>query len=145
MKNEVVAKAEVIVAKKASGGNDGHCVVTTIDENGYPVPSTVYVAKADGIRRFIFGAVLDSDRVKRIKKCNRTCVCVNSDEYHMAFVGTMEVLADPQSKLDAWNVRFEEYFSGSDDPNFCALRFTTERYSLYLSDEDEDTGIFPKE
>ena len=146
MNQEIIAKAEAAIAKRALIANEGYCTVTTIDENGYPTSSTISASKADGIRRLVFGSTLNSDRVNRIKKCDRACVCINSGEYHVSLVGTIEVLTDPQAKQEAWYDWLKEYFSGADDPNFCALRFTTERYNLYFMDgEMEDAGILPKE
>ena len=152
MNQKIIAKAEAAIAKRAlvpnegSCANEGYCTVTTIDENGYPTSSTITASKADGIRRLVFGSTLNSDRVNRIKKCNRACVCINSDEYHVSLVGTIEILTDPQSKQDAWYDWLKEYYSGADDPDFCALRFTTERYNLYFIDgEMEDSGTLPKE
>jgi len=141
MKHELIEKAAAIIMEKAGRKVDEHCAVTTIDENGYPVSSTMSISKADGVRWLTFASCLDSDRVRRIKKCNRACICLNSAGYHISLVGTIEILTDPQAKRDAWHDE-----SGSDDPKFCALRFTTERYNLYFSENDEgDAGVLSKE
>jgi len=146
MKNEVIAKAEALIAEKTGAENAGYCALATIDEKGFPTISTISVSKADGIRWLTFGSALDSDRVKRIKKCNYGCVCFNSAEYHISLVGTIEVLSDPQAKQDSWYEGLEYHFSGADDPNFCVLRFTTERYNLFfIDDESADAGLLPKE
>ena len=145
MKNEVVARAEAIIAKKEGTGNDGYCAVITIDENGYPMSSTVSVSKADGIRWLTLGTELGSGKVSRISKCNRVCVCFNSAEYHISLVGTVEVQTDPQAKQNAWYDKLKHHFSGVDDPNYCVLRFTTERYSIFFTDGEADAGVLPKE
>ena len=145
MKHELVARAEAIVAKKASAGNDGYCAVTAIDENGYPSSSTISISKADGIRWLTFATELDSNRVKRMKKCDRVCVCINSAEYHISLVGTVEIITDRQAKLDAWYDGLEAFYSGVDDSNFCVLHFTTERYNLYFTSGETGSGVLSKE
>ena len=148
MKNEAIAKAEAVIVKKTVGWNEnsGYCAVTAIDENGYPTTSTISVLKADGIRRLVFGATLSSDRTKRIKNCNRVCVCFNSDDYHISLVGTIEIVTDPQAKRDAWVEGLKEYYSGADDLDFAAMHFTTERYNLFFIDGGSaDAGVLSKE
>ena len=145
MKNEVIARAEAIIEKKQCAGNEGYCAVITIDENGYPMSSTVSISKADGIRWLTLGTELGSGKVSRIKKCSKVCLCFNSAEYHISLVGTVEVQTDPQAKQDAWYDELKFHFSGADDPNFCVLRFTTERYSMFFTDGEVDAGTLPKE
>ena len=148
MKNEVVAKAEAVIAKKTAGWEEdsGYCAFTVIDENGYPTTSTISPLKANGIRRLTFGVSLSSDRAKRVQRCNRVCVCFNSDVYHISLVGTVEISTDPQAKRDAWIDGLEEYYSGADDPDFAAMHFTAERYNLFFIDgESADAGAFSKE
>jgi len=148
MKNEVVAKAEAVIAKKTAGWKAGnwYCAFTVIDENGYPTTSTISPLKSDGIRWLVFGASLSSDRVKRVKECNRVCVCFNSNDHHISLVGTVEITTDPQAKRDAWVDELADYYSGADDPDFAVMRFTTERYNLFfIDDESEDAGVLPKE
>ena len=142
-KEEVIAKAEEIINSKTGyigGGMEGYAALALIDENGYPTASTLTIAKADGIKWLTFCTALDDNKAKRIAKCNRACVCINSSEYNITLVGTIAVLTDPETKHDHWLPIMEEtpHWSGPDDPNYCVLRFTTERYNLFVGYESAE-------
>ena len=131
MSEKVIKRAgEVIAAKTAE--TDGYATLALIDENGYPTASTVSTVKADGINWLAFCASLDDNKANRIRKCNRASVCINSNEYNITLVGTMEILTDSEIKKEMWREGFENHWSGSDDPNYCVLRFSTERYNLFV-------------
>jgi hypothetical protein len=59
-------------------------------------------------------------------------VCINSSEYNITLVGTVEILVDQDTKKENWFPVMEGMWSGFDDPNYCVLRFTTERYNLFI-------------
>jgi general stress protein 26 len=114
----------------------GYATLTLIDENDYPTASTMTIAKADGIKWLTFCTSLNRDSVKRINKCNRASVCINSSEYNITLVGAVEVLTDSETKKDMWFSPMEHHWSGYDDPEYCVLRFQTERYSLFIGYEE---------
>lgn len=137
MDHDVIKKAEEIINAKTGyigGGMEGYAALSLIDENGYPTASTLTIAKADGINWITFCTSLGRDYVKRIKKCECASVCINSSEYNITLVGTIEVLTDIETKKDNWMPIMDNggHWSGPDDPEFCVLRFTTERYSLFV-------------
>ena len=139
MSKEIISKAEAIINAKTGyigGGMEGYAALALIDENGYPTASTLTIAKADGINWLTFCTSLSRDSVKRIKACNRASVCINSSEYNITLVGTVEVLTDTETKKDNWFAPMEGQWSGFDAPEFCVLRFTTERYSLFVGYEE---------
>lgn len=138
MHQELVKKAGEIIEKNTGAGT--YCVLALIDLDGYPAASTITASKADGIKWITFCTGLGSTRVKRICQCNRASVCFNSDEYNITLVGTMEVLTDPRIKKEMWYGGLSNHFSGPEDPDYCVLRFNTERYSL-LVDWKEARGI----
>ncbi|GHU96474.1 hypothetical protein FACS1894208_11130 [Clostridia bacterium] len=41
-------------------------------------------------------------------------------------------MTDLAVKQEMWYDGLEEHFSGADDPNFCVLRFVTNRYNLLV-------------
>ena len=138
MSELTIAKAEKTIASKTDyvgGGMGGYAALALIDENGYPTASTLTIAKADGIKWITFATSLDSDKAKRIEKCNRASVCINSSEYNISLVGTIEVLTDDESKRANWLPPMSEMWSGHDDPGFCVLRFKTERYNFFFADD----------
>lgn len=138
MKQEVISKAEEIIHSKAGFkdklGMEGYVTIALIDENGYPTASTYVIIKADGIKWLTFGTGSDRDIVKRINKNNRGSVCINSTDFNITLVGTFEILTDPIIKKEMWipNSAMDNHWNGPDDPQFCLLRFTTERYNLFV-------------
>ena len=74
MNQEIIARAGEVIQAKANyigGGMEGHCVLSLIDENGYPTASTVTISKADGIKWITFLDGVGSNKSNRIAKCNR--------------------------------------------------------------------------
>ena len=140
MNQEIITRAEEIIAGRCGGGNEGHCVLALIDKDGYPTTSTISASKADGIRWITFCTGLGSNKTDRIGKCDRASVCFSSAEYNITLVGTIEILTDADIKKEMWYGGLENHFSGPGDPGYCVLRFKTERYNL-LVDWKEAAGV----
>jgi general stress protein 26 len=111
-----------------------------IDIDGYPTAATISPSKIDGIRRITFCTGINSNWAKRIAKCTRASVCFNSgtEQYNITLVGDIEVATDLAVKKEMWFDGMGYYFKGPEDPNFCALQFTTRRYSLMLNEHDSN-------
>ena len=136
-KDEVIAKAGEIVEKstvhQSPKGIEPYCALALIDANGYPTASTITPVKADGIKWITFCAGLRGNKAKRIEKCNRASVCFNTNgAYNITLVGTVEILTDPAIKQEMWYEGLENHFKGMDDPDYCILRFHTQRYNLFF-------------
>lgn len=142
MHEEIIKRAGEIVAKNT--GADTYCTMALMDLDGYVTASTITASKADGIRWVTFCTGLGSDRTKRIEKCNKASICFNAPDYNITLVGTMEVVTDPQVKKEMWYRGLSNHFAGSEDPNYCVLRFTTKRYNL-LVDWKEAKGTLETE
>ncbi|MBP7175847.1 MAG: pyridoxamine 5'-phosphate oxidase family protein [Thermoclostridium sp.] len=138
MHEEIIARAGEIVARNT--GEFSYCVLALIDLDGYPTASTISASKTDGIRWVTFCTGLGSTRTKRIDKCNHASVCFNGPDYNITLVGTMEVITDPNVKKEMWYAGLKSHFSGPEDPNYCVLRFNTQRYNL-LVDWKEARGM----
>ena len=135
MNEKTIAKAAEIVENLA-GKDEGFCTLALIDESGFPTASTVSIIKADGINQLMFGVSLDDNKAHRVQACNRASVCINSGEYNITLVGTAEILTGAASKEALWQPWFSEIWPGGvTDPDFCVLRFSTLRYSLWLGEE----------
>ena len=139
MTNEIINRAGEIVAKKTGGGNEGYCTLSLMDENGFPTASTISASKADGINWITFCTGIGSNKAERIKKCNRASVCFSSIDHNITLVGKIEILTDLETKKEMWYNGLNHHFSGPEDPNYCVLRFKTERYNL-LVDWKEAVG-----
>jgi len=143
MNEAVIAKANEIVNAKANfigGGMEGYVSLAQINENGFPVITTISIAKADGIKWLTFVPGSERNSVKRARQCNRACVCINAEHYHISLVGTMEVLTDAESKKENWMEPFKAYWEGPETAGYCVLRFTTESYTIYLIDSEFEGG-----
>jgi len=138
MNQEIIARTAAIINAKTDfvgDGMEGHCVLALMDENGYPTASTITISKADGIQWLTFLSGLGDNKATRITKYNRGCVCLSTSEYNITLVGTLEILTDLETKKAMWQEPIKEYFSGPEDPEFCVLRFHTESYNLFFSDD----------
>ena len=137
MNKEAIVRADEVIMSKTDyvgGGMEGYAALSLIDEDGYPSTSTLTISKADGIKWLTFLTGLDSNKAKRIAKCDRASVCVNSAQYNISLVGTVEVLTDPATKKEMWQEPLGHMFSGPDDPQYCVIKFTTKRYSIFFDD-----------
>lgn len=130
MNQEIISKAADIVEKNV--GETTYCALGLIDSDGYPTVSTISAAKADGINSIMFCTGLTAHKIDRIGKCNKASVCVNSMEYNITLVGTIEVITNPAVKKEIWYDGLDHNFSGYDDPNYCVLKFKTEKYNLFV-------------
>ena len=137
MNEEIITRAEKILANRTIKEH-GCCVLALIDIDGYPTAATISPSRIDGIKRITFCTGTGSNWAKRIEKCNRASVCFNSEteQYNITLVGTIEVLTDLATKKEMWYDGMGYYFKGPEDPNFCVLRFKTQRYSLMLNEHD---------
>ncbi len=138
MNQEIIARAGEIVEKNT--GEDSYCVLALIDLDGYPTASTITASKAEGIKWLTFCTGLGSIRIDRINKCNRGSVCFNADDYNVTLVGTIEIITDLDVKKEMWYEGLINHFNGPEDPNYCVLRFNTQRYNL-LVDWTEARGV----
>lgn len=145
MHEEIIKKAGEIIrentAESSPDGSDAYCVLALIDQNGYPTASTITAAKAEGIRRITFCTGLGSNKTKRIDGCSRASVCFNTGGgYNITLVGTVETVTDAAVKQEMWYDGLKNHFSGPEDPNYCVLRFQTQRYNLMV-DWKEAEGV----
>jgi general stress protein 26 len=130
MNQGIIIKAGDIIEKNTGMGT--YCALALIDLDGYPTASTITASKANGINWIAFCTGLGGTRTNRIKKCNCASVCFNADDYNITLVGTMEILTDPDVKKEMWYEGLANHFNGPEDPNYCVLRFKTERYNLLV-------------
>ncbi|MDR1209058.1 MAG: pyridoxamine 5'-phosphate oxidase family protein [Clostridiales bacterium] len=129
MNEDIIARASGIISRNI--GDSGYCALALIDGDGYPHASTISPAKTSGIRVIHFCTGFGA-RTAKIGDRAKASVCFNSPEYNVTLDGTIEIVTDPAVKRDAWYDAMSAHFSGPEDPGYCVLRFTTERYSLFV-------------
>ena len=144
MNQEFIKKAELIIAER-TGKNftpdkDPYCVLALLDHEGNPTGSTLTAADAKGIKELYFSTSLSSRKVERIHQSNRASVCFSGMDYNITLVGTIEICIGAQLKKEMWYDPLSHHFSGPEDPEYCVLKFTTERYS-FLIDWQEVQGM----
>jgi len=132
MRDRIIARAGEIVAQRMGVGNRGFCTLALVDEDGYPAMTTISISKADGIKWLTFCTSLRANSVLCVRRSCKAGVCVNSEGYHIALSGTIEVLTDAKVKREMWYADLSQNFKGYDDPDYCVLRFTTESYNLLI-------------
>jgi general stress protein 26 len=137
MNQEIITRASELINSKTGYVWEGYASLSLIDENGYPSAATFAIVKADGINWLTFATRPSRAYAKRISKNNKACVCVNSGEYNINLVGTVEALTDIEIKKDMWipNTAMEQLWSGAGDPDLLILRFKTERYSIWFKED----------
>lgn len=131
MNEEIIGKAAKIIAE------DRFCTLALIDTDDYPTASAITVSQNDGIRWLTFGTGLNSLKIPRIEHSDHASVCFFSLDpfYNITLIGTIEILTDPGIKKEMWYDGLECDFIGPDDPNYCVLRFTTERFKIRINEE----------
>jgi len=143
MNKEIIAKAaEIIESGAIQGGKNWEsywergqvCILSLIDEQGFPTASVITPSKADGINWLTFGSAKDGNSMKRSLANPRASLCFGSPEYSINLVGEIEVITDNAIKNDMWYEGLTMHFTGPDDPSYCVLRFTTKRYKLFVGD-----------
>ena len=132
MRERMLSRAGEIIAQRMGGGHNSFCTLALVDEDGYPAMTTISISKAEGIRWLTFCTSLRANSVLRARRSCKAGVCLNSQGYHIALNGTIEVLTDAKTKREMWYPGLEQIFSGPDDPDYCVLRFETERYNLLI-------------
>ena len=67
-------------------------------------------------------------------------MCINSPKFNITLVGTLEIMTDPEIKKEMWQEPLGDIYSGPDDPEYCVIRFTTERYNIFFDDGESAEG-----
>ena len=141
-----IAKAsEIIKERTASGGysenKNQYCVLAQEDMYGRMTAAVITPSKSDGIRQLTFCSGIGGNSAKRAARDNRAAVCFASEEYSITLRGKLEILTDAASKQENWYAGLENHFSGADDPNYCVLRFTTEKYKLFVDCKETEGAL----
>ncbi|MCL2530814.1 MAG: pyridoxamine 5'-phosphate oxidase family protein [Oscillospiraceae bacterium] len=134
---DVINRASELINAKTGYVWEGYAALSLIDENGYPCAATFAIVKADGINWLTFATRISRGYAERISQNNKACVCINSSEYNINLVGTVQACTDITTKQDMWipNTAMEQLWDGPDDPDLLILRFHTERYSLWFKED----------
>ena len=125
--------AEIFSAKRIDG------VLSLIDLDGYPTSSAKSGLKNDGINWLIFAT--GGHHKKRIERCNYASFCHFSQKHNITLIGKINIISDLEIKKEMWHKDFEEFWTGPEDENYCILKFVTERYTIWIGDEEVEGKI----
>jgi len=117
--------------------------VGVIDENGFPSVSTIMPVNTESIFETFFATGLGSNKVKRLQKNTRASVCYHIGGNNITLVGTAEILTDQATKSKCWHKDgLAAHFPGGEtDPDYCIIKITTKRVSLWVDNEDAQFTI----
>ena len=134
MDSKIVQKANQML-KKAPTVHLG-----VVDESGYPVVMAMSIINPESISEIYLSTNLDSNKSKSLQKNNKASVCYSTNENNITLVGEAEILTDQETKSKCWQNWFIEIYQGGEtDPNYCIIKFTTKRASLFI---DHDASEF---
>jgi len=110
-----------------------------IDENGYPSVSAISLSCPKNISELSFTTTMDSNKVKRLQKNNKASINCYTSMSNITLVGECEIFSDQETKGKYWQDWVaggaDVYPGGVSDPNYCFVRFTTKRVSLWIDEE----------
>ena len=110
-----------------------------IDENGCPSASAVSLINPENISELYFTTTMDSNKAKRLQKNNKVGINCCTNMNTITLVGEAEIFSDQETKSKYWQnwveLGADVYPDGVSDPNYCFIRFTTKRVSLWIDEE----------
>lgn len=114
-----------------------------IDENGCPHISAVSPINPENIFEVYFATGIDGNKAKRLIKDKRASVCFGVDCHNITLVGEAEIRTDQEIKNRLWLLDWMPHvFPGREtDPNYCIIKFTTKRVSLWIDNENAEFSI----
>jgi general stress protein 26 len=113
-----------------------------IDENGCPHVSTVSSIQPENIFTAYFSTGLNANKTKRLRVDKRAGICYRAGGDNISLTGEAEILTDPETKSRLWQDWFIEHFpGGKTDPNYCIIKFTAQRASLWVHNESAEFTI----
>ena len=137
MSNAIEKAAEIIRGRTAFGTYNGqYCILAQEDIDGMLTASVLTPSRAEGIKWITFCTGIKGNKPKRAERDNRAAVCFDSDSYGITLKGRLEILTDTQSKHDNWYDGLKNHYTGPDDPEYCVLKFHTEKYKLFIDWEE---------
>ena len=130
MNEKIIAKANEILKKSANVN------LAVIDENGYPVVMAMSLINPESISEIYLSTTLSSNKAKNLQKNNKASVCCSTPHDNITLVGEVEIFTDQETKTKCWQNWFIEVYPGGEtDPDYCVIKFTTKRVSMFVDCE----------
>ena len=136
MNSNIFAKANQIIK------NCDAAYLGVIDENGCPHVSTVSAIKQENIFTAYFSTGTDANKTKRLLRDKRASVCYRAGGNNITLTGEAIILTDQETKSQYWLDWFINHFPGGEtDPNYCIIKFTAKRVSLWVDNVSAEFTI----
>jgi len=130
MSSKITENANKIIQKAAS------VHLGVIDEAGYPVVMAMSIINPENISEIFLSTTLDSNKAKSLLKNSKASICCSNTENNITLIGEAKIVTDQDVKSKCWQNWFIEVYPGGEtDPNYCVIKFTTKRASLYVEHE----------
>lgn len=136
MEKEMTLKAEAIMKAAETA------VIALIDEDGFPRASTISCLKTEGISHAWFSTGLSSGKARCLAGNKKASLCFCDGSNNVTLMGTVEILTEPEIKKELWLDWFIDHFPGGvDDPNYCILKFSTEKMVFWIDSEYKEMNL----
>ncbi|MCL2438300.1 MAG: pyridoxamine 5'-phosphate oxidase family protein [Coriobacteriia bacterium] len=123
----------------------GTASIGVIDEDGYPSVSAIALCNPNSISELYFTTIMDSNKRKRLQKNSKASINCFTEENNITLVGQAKIYSDQESKSKYWqdwvDLGADIYPGGVSDPDYCFVRFTTERASLWIDEEGAEFDL----
>jgi len=120
-------------------------IISSVDEDGFPnTKAMLPPRKRDGLKNFYFTTNTSSMRVHQYRKNNKACLYFYDKRYYrgVMLIGTMDVLVDQKTKDLIWRDGDTMYYPlGVTDPDYCVLKFTSQKMRTYQHFKSATTDI----
>lgn len=119
------------------------CAVSSVTKDGYPRIAILAQLKTDGIKKFYFSTATSSEKVKHYKQNSKAGVTFFNGGDSVSLTGEMQIVEDRQVKESLWQDWLGRHFAngGKDDPEYCILKFTAKKATIYVDQVFETIEI----
>ncbi len=123
----------------------GVSIISSVDESGFPnTKAMLPPRKREGLSTFYFTTNTSSMRVKQYGLNNKACIYFFDKRFFrgVMIIGTMEVMSDQRTKNMIWKDGDTMYYPlGVTDPDYCVLKFSSEKMRVYQNFKSENIDI----
>ena len=135
MNIQILEKASKIIAKC------NNAAFGIIDDMGFPSVSVVSLCYPQDVLEVYFTTGLESNKVRRLRANNKASINCFTNADNITLVGVAEILTDQESKSKYWQNWFTEIYGDETNPEYCVIKFTTHRVSLWVDEESAEFEI----
>jgi general stress protein 26 len=125
--------------------NAGVSIISSVDESGFPnTKAMLPPRKREKLKNFYFTTNTSSMRVKQYNANSKACIYFFDKRFFrgVMMIGRMDVLTDQKTKEMIWQDSDTMYYPlGVTDPDYCVLKFTSEKMRIYQNFKSETIEI----